>query len=145
MELESETGRLWGFAPAAGGYEFRVELSDAADRLDTQRFEWTVDASADTTVVVTPEFVSLKVGPVPAHRYAWFMIEVPVRVHAKLDIYDLQGRRVRELWNGLVPSRAISWDGRNDHGEKVASGIYIARLRSGGRTQTHRIAWLWKM
>jgi hypothetical protein len=66
-------------------------------------------------------------------------------VDAKIDIYDLQGRRVRELWNGPVPARAISWDGRNDHGEKVASGVYLARLRWGGRTQTRRIAWLWEM
>jgi hypothetical protein len=48
----------------------------------------------------------------------------------KLEIFDIQGRVVRTLVNERKPCgtyRAI-WDGKDDHGEPVASGSYLARL-----------------
>ncbi len=50
-----------------------------------------------------------------------------------LAIYDVQGRQVRSLVEGAVPAgrHTIDWDGRDDAGAPVASGIYFARLRSG--------------
>jgi hypothetical protein len=35
--------------------------------------------------------------------------------------------------------RALVWDGRDDAGREVASGAYLARLQSGGRTATHKM------
>jgi hypothetical protein len=50
-----------------------------------------------------------------------------------LSIYDVQGRQVRSLVQGTAPAghHTIDWDGRDDAGTPVASGIYFARLRSG--------------
>lgn len=51
-----------------------------------------------------------------------------------LAIYDVQGREVRALIQGheAAGRRTIEWDGRDDVGSPVASGIYFARLRSAG-------------
>jgi hypothetical protein len=56
---------------------------------------------------------------------------------ARLDIFDLLGRRVRTLLNeNATPgSHALYWDGRNDDGSPVASGVYFARLVVGGERQ----------
>jgi hypothetical protein len=53
--------------------------------------------------------------------------------HTSLKIYDLRGRCVRTLVDsGLPPgSHSVHWDGRNDAGERVSSGIYLYSLQVG--------------
>ncbi len=52
---------------------------------------------------------------------------------ARLNIYDIRGRLVRELYSGELASGSyqLSWDGRNESGQSVPSGIYIYRLVAG--------------
>jgi hypothetical protein len=53
---------------------------------------------------------------------------------AEVEVRDLSGRRVRLLPLGRVRDgeRAATWDGRDDSGERVASGVYIVELRADG-------------
>ncbi len=54
-----------------------------------------------------------------------------------LTIYDVMGRRIRTLVDGerqLANNYQLYWDGRNGRNEPVASGIYLARLRTGTRS-----------
>lgn len=65
------------------------------------------------------------------------------RGSVKVLIYDRGGRRVKELTGAdvLQGQHTISWDGRNDEGSLVASGIYIAVARgSEGTRSRHKIA-----
>ncbi|MCK4352115.1 T9SS type A sorting domain-containing protein [candidate division WOR-3 bacterium] len=53
---------------------------------------------------------------------------------ASLRIYDLAGRLVKSfplVTNHLSLTTAVSWDGRDNNGEKVASGVYFYKLRVG--------------
>jgi len=61
--------------------------------------------------------------------------------HATVDVLDLQGRVVRTIFQGDMPSgdASLEWDGRDDLGRSLASGSYIARLRSEGMTATHKM------
>jgi hypothetical protein len=55
-------------------------------------------------------------------------------VSVDVSIYDVGGRRVRRLFNGLgvnLPQTAV-WDGVGDAGQRLASGVYFARLTVGG-------------
>ena len=47
-----------------------------------------------------------------------------------LEIYDIRGRLVRRLWDGPLSAGGYSlrWDGRDDSGASVATGIYLSRL-----------------
>jgi hypothetical protein len=60
-----------------------------------------------------------------------------------IAIHDVHGRRVRNL---AVPAGAASaggpaviWDGKNDAGDPVASGVYFARLNVQGRESVLRL------
>jgi hypothetical protein len=54
---------------------------------------------------------------------------------ARLVLYDVQGRAVRTLWNGPAAAgpHELVWDGRNDRGAPLPSGVYFARLQADGR------------
>jgi len=58
-----------------------------------------------------------------------------------LDIYDVAGRRVRRLWNQATARgrHTVTWDGRDERGGRVASGVYFARLASGSRVETGKL------
>jgi flagellar hook assembly protein FlgD len=62
---------------------------------------------------------------------------------AALRIVDLRGRLVRTLVPAvLAPEGAITWDGRDQSGTPVASGIYMCEARSGATVRTARLTLL---
>jgi hypothetical protein len=71
-----------------------------------------------------------------------FAIAAPGRVD--LVIYDVAGRRVRSLvGDNFQPDvYRVTWNGINDRGEHVASGIYFYRLSAGAFTQTRKMVLL---
>jgi hypothetical protein len=61
-----------------------------------------------------------------------------------LQIHDVLGRTVRALAAEHLSSgyRSVLWDGKNDSGEGVASGIYFYRLRVGDFSETRKLVLL---
>ncbi len=61
-----------------------------------------------------------------------------------LNIYDILGRRVRTLVSEHLSSgyKSVLWDGKNDSGKDVASGIYFYQLRIGDFSQTKKLVLL---
>jgi flagellar hook assembly protein FlgD len=59
----------------------------------------------------------------------------------RLDIYDLQGRRLATLHNGALDAgmHTLSWDGRDAAGRVAAGGIYLVRCRNGQAVYNHKI------
>jgi hypothetical protein len=64
-------------------------------------------------------------------------VTTPVRV----DVYDLLGRRVRNLAERDLPAgvTVLPWDGRDQSGSHVGRGVYFARLVAGSRQLTVRL------
>jgi len=59
----------------------------------------------------------------------------------RLGIYDLRGHMVRKLVseNLTAGSHTIRWDGRDDGGRSVSSGVYLYRLESGATVQERKM------
>ena len=58
-------------------------------------------------------------------------------------VFDLSGNRVREIENirtDIGDQNNATWDGKNDDGESVASGIYIIHLEGAGKSSSLKIA-----
>ena len=77
----------------------------------------------------------------PSTRIAFFLPE-PCRV--TVTIFDVQGKRVRALADDVRDAgrHVLPWDGRNDAGKGVGSGIYYYRLSAGKKTQTKKLVVL---
>jgi hypothetical protein len=59
----------------------------------------------------------------------------------QLDVYDAAGRLVRNLIDAdeRAGQHAVSWDGRDDRGTRVANGTYFYQLQWNGQRQTGRV------
>ena len=64
--------------------------------------------------------------------------------HARLAIYNLKGQLVRSLLNSEVSGgkHSLAWDGRDDHGNATASGIYLYKLELNGATSSKKMLML---
>jgi hypothetical protein len=68
----------------------------------------------------------------------------PGDVLAKVEIFDVVGRRVRVLENTVRrPGQyTLRWDRRDDRGAPVSRGLYLVRLAADGRQHTHKLVIL---
>jgi hypothetical protein len=72
--------------------------------------------------------------PNPFNPSTKISYELPVRAAVVLSVYDVDGRLVRTLVDTAQGPGTFSvpWDGRNDDGGWVASGVYFYRLTAAG-------------
>ena len=80
-----------------------------------------------------PEPIGLsarEIGSTPLGDKRNLLVEMPGTGRARIDLYDVHGRRVRALADRDLPRGATieSWDGRDDAGHPVSRGIYFARV-----------------
>ncbi|KPL10393.1 hypothetical protein AMJ71_03190, partial [candidate division TA06 bacterium SM1_40] len=61
-----------------------------------------------------------------------------------LRVYNIAGQLVRELMNEPQDAGVytVHWDGRNDRGARVSSGIYLYRLEAGSRSLVRKMVML---
>ncbi|MCI0514634.1 alpha-glucosidase C-terminal domain-containing protein, partial [candidate division KSB1 bacterium] len=66
------------------------------------------------------------------------------RIEIRLDIYNVLGQRIRTLVRQpVLPGHyQVHWDGQNDHGEKVSSGVYLCQLHAENFTQVIKMVIL---
>ena len=96
---------------------------------------------------LTPlETVLLPNYPNPFNPETWIPYHLAHAADVMLTIYDTKGVLVRRLDLGhqpagyyTAPSKAAYWDGRNERGESVASGVYFYQLRAGDYTALRRM------
>ena len=96
--------------------------------------------------LVPQETLLLPNYPNPFNPETWIPYQLAEPGDVTLTIYDIQGRVVRDLDLGhqragmyRTRSRAAYWDGRNAHGEPVASGVYFYTLKAGDFTATRKM------
>lgn len=137
--MDRETGEQGVLAPDAH-YRYRSGKEVRRFYVDLHR------AAEGEHVSGTPDRVRLYANvPNPFNRSTTLTYALPRESPVRLVVYDLVGQRVRVLvdaprWAGTW---SVRWDGRDNAGREVASGIYIAQLKVGSTT-AHRTMLLLK-
>ena len=97
-----------------------------------------------TPTAVSGSTPSLKLGysvpnPMGGESRVEFTLESAQNI--RLDVFDVAGRRVRQIESGFRTSglHSARWDGRTDDGREAPSGVYFFRLKSGNQVLTSRL------
>ena len=116
-------------------YRYQLGVTDADGEFVSQ---------IRTVTVPRLEAVLEQNQPNPFNPSTTIRFTIPSRGSATLAIYDAEGRLVRMLLNEVVPAgtTAVQWDGRNDAGSTVTSGVYFYRLASGKFTASRKMLML---
>lgn len=119
-------------APPPGELVYRVGLLH--DGVET--------AVLEVRIAVAARFVLHPCVPNPFNPTTRIGFELATAGRARLEVFDVGGRRLRMLVDADLPpgAHAATWDGRDARGRAVASGLYWARLESGGRHAVQRLA-----
>jgi hypothetical protein len=80
----------------------------------------------------------LKINPNPLINNGTISYTLPKDSNVELSIYDLSGKLVKTLENGIqmTGTKTINWDAKDNNGNKVSSGMYFCKLRAGINTLT---------
>ena len=82
--------------------------------------------------------------PNPFNPTTTIKYTLPEKSHARIDIFNLLGQRVATLVNETVPAgeHTVVWNGADDAGARVASGVYFYRLIAGEQTMSRKMMLL---
>ena len=98
------------------------------------------------SLTIPKETVLLPNYPNPFNPETWIPYQLALPAEVTVTIYEMNGQLVRRLAVGHQAaglyqsrSRAAYWDGRNQRGESIASGLYFYTLRAGEFTATRKM------
>ena len=140
------------------GDTLEVTVADATGEIASEKLNFVVtpEALANAVLPITLKGIGipkqslvLQNYPNPFNPETWIPYHLSEPAPVTLSIYDTTGRLVRTLSIGFQPAgfyqsraRAAYWDGRNDVGEPVSSGVYFYRLSTSSFHQMKRMVIL---
>jgi hypothetical protein len=153
------------FVPLADIADYIDSLNQAAGTGVVLSFNWTVYASDgvnETEASNGPLSVTFDAGwvlsvdeemgipdvfalhqnyPNPFNPVTTIRFDVPQESHIRMDIYNILGQRVRTLVNSDMQAgyHTIRWNGTNDMGKPLSSGMYIYRIHSSEFTSVKKL------
>ena len=82
--------------------------------------------------------------PNPFNPVTELGVQVSRLVHVRLEVYDVLGRRVRVLVDGerAAGYYSVRWDGRDEAGMEVGSGLYLCRMTAGSFCKVQKMVLL---
>lgn len=84
---------------------------------------------------------ALSCRPNPFNPRTTIRFDLATAGATRLSVFDARGRRVRALLDETLAAggHEATWDGRDDSGREVGSGVYLARLEHGGTIAVARL------
>ncbi|MBN1825593.1 MAG: M6 family metalloprotease domain-containing protein [Candidatus Eisenbacteria bacterium] len=124
-------------------------LAVASDGSLADSLVWLVGSDVNTAVATAgnapaPPGRLLTAAPNPFNPTVTVRAILPSAGHARLTVHDPSGRRVAVLLDERAEAGEVirAWNGRDDAGRPVPSGVYLLRLDAGNRAETRKIVLL---
>ena len=123
--------------PARQAIHFPFDLKSAVINSDTA-VEEVAGAGRPGSYVLGDAY------PNPFNPESTIRFSLPREEHVTLQVFSLAGQLVKTLHEGYVESGVYEsvWDGMNEAGESVASGVYLYNLQAGSFQQTKKLTLL---
>lgn len=151
--IDDRSSELWrtlsgGYTP----YNIIVDLNGQVRYASTGFNETAINTILDTllaTQSINPEQtpVSAKLisaYPNPFNAGTRIEFELDYAEAVQLNIYDATGRKVKTLHSGFHSEgqHTLRWNGDNDDGRLISSGIYLVRLQTSESSSSKKILYL---
>ena len=148
-----DLGLSWNLETSAEANLFHLSLFPKEDEL----FGWAVGENGSIlhyterkitdikTAVISPKkFILWQNYPNPFNPTTTIRYELPIRGQVVLKIYNIIGQKVKTLVDKVQTSgkKLIVWDGRDDFGNIVSSGVYIYKIQAGTEFKAKKMVFL---
>ena len=82
--------------------------------------------------------------PNPGHGRTTLDFELPATAYVTLDMFDLRGRRITRLADGMLGAgrHSVTWSGLDGAGHAAGAGVFFVRLEANGTCATTRMVRL---
>ncbi|MCB1060651.1 MAG: choice-of-anchor D domain-containing protein [Calditrichaeota bacterium] len=128
-----------------------IDGSNAFEILMGNREGWVDCVSGGEIIISTAEpvpvpttFAMRPAYPNPFNPSTSLSFTLPGISDVQANVYDVNGRLVRELLGSTLQpgEHSVQWDGRNNHGQATATGVYFVRLQTSFGTKTQKLLLL---
>jgi hypothetical protein len=132
-----------------GQFQVRFRSSGGAGTFPND--DWFIDNITLSTPVSIAEsaeapyeFTVRQNYPNPFNPSTTIEYQLPERSEVSLVVYNTLGQKIRTLLNHTVEAgfQRVTWDGRDDKGQTVSSGIYIYHFAAGDYKTVQRMVLL---
>lgn len=98
----------------------------------------------DDPAIPAAQFQLGEASPNPFMGRTQFHLELKEAAKVSAGIHNLRGQKVRLLLSRDLSAgtHTLDWDGKNDRGEGLPSGVYLIRISSGQASQTRKMLLL---
>lgn len=123
-------------------YYWSVQAVDGAYAGSPFTAEQIVDHPSGANELPVPtRFVLHENVPNPFNPTTVVCFEIPSSSLVTLEVFDASGRHVRTLLNEMRPAGIgkLPWNGTNDRGQPVASGVYLCQMKVANFTATRQM------
>lgn len=105
---------------------------------------WILREVADPEPLLPVAFALDQNFPNPFNGETSIRVHFPQRTLATLEVYSVLGTRIATLFKGTAEAgvQTWRWDGRDDHGTAVATGVYLYRITTGSSTQSRSMIYM---
>ena len=129
----------------ASGYVFRIRAWDTFGNAGPVSTYCTVGAVSDVPAPIGKALLRASAcSPNPFNPNTLIVLELERDAEIRAEVFDARGRRVRLLLQEHMTAGAnrLTWDGRGDRGEALASGFYLCRISGEGEILTRKMTLL---
>ena len=145
VTINCATGEFtWTPSPAQEGlYAVTVRVTDSGipPLSDSETITIAVMPVTGVSETPSPGRPVLAAAPNPFASLTRFTFNLPQGGRCRLAVYDVQGRQVSLLADGIRPAgrHAVPWDGKDERGHELASGVYFFRFEAEDFVELRKI------
>ena len=133
------------FQPLTSGVEHSGGLELVEAQLNESDIDVRIAVSSTFSQAALPQIAVLYPNyPNPFNPSTTVRYFLAGEENVRLNVYDLTGQRIRQLQHGRrhAGHHLLEWDGMDDSGTAVASGVYLLRLETERSLQTRKMSMI---
>jgi hypothetical protein len=146
FNLNKESETVWTCIQDLSGWQegaYYVQVSlQTSEALSRYRTHFTISSGSSVPRIPRPrQCLLFPPSPNPFNPDTKIRFELPTKSLIQLSIFNTRGQQIRFLLREVKPAgrHQVIWDGSNDRGQPMASGVYLVRLITKDRAFSKKI------